>query len=396
MTRTGGVLGALSARALLGMLEASGASGTLFFVQPGASTLALLRRGRAGAHTDLGAPFDVDAVGARFGFWPHAESQPLPTLPSRYPASHGAWALPALEETPLLSTDETDLRALVARLLRDTFNGALVLTHARTPEAMGGATGEAVRETAEEAGQGARASEDGLSGRRVRVLRGQGERPRNRVQGLLLFHGGGLAGALCEEDGRRRSGSAALRTLLHADAPAALTLHALPEPVSASLLGWLLGVHADRSAAKGPPPNFSGLELTPLGARFYRAGTPYLQVSHPDGAHELGFFALAQGVPQLVLPTDPPGWEVRRYGLTLRGRDALNPMTELSMRFRAEFGRTGARALEAFRDHLSLEETAERLAAELSDLKSSVERLEAEGFIRRVGDPSPTARVYTR
>jgi hypothetical protein len=388
VTRTGGVLGALSARALLGLLEASGASGTLFFAQPGASTLALLRRGRAGAHTDLGAPFDVDATGARFGFWPHAESQPLPTLPSRYPASHGAWALPALEETPLLSTEETDLRALVARLLRDAFNGALVLTHAHPQEAM--------PETAQAAGQGARASEDGLPGRRVRVLRAPGERPRNRVQGTLLFHGGGLAGALCEEDGRRRSGSAALRTLLHADAPAALTLHALPEPVSASLLGWLSGVHADGSAAKGPPPNFSGLELTPLGARFYRAGTPYLQVAHPDGAHELGFFGLAQGVVQLALPTDPPGWEARRYGLTLRGRDALNPMTELSLRFRAEFGRTGARALEAFRDHLSLEETAERLAAELSDLKSSVERLEAEGFIRRVGDPSPTARVYTR
>lgn len=393
MTRTGGVLGSLSARALLGMLEASGASGTLFFAQPGASTLTLLRGGRAAPHTDLGAPFDVDAPGTHFGFWPHAESHPLPTLASRYPGSRGAWALPALEETPLLSTDETDLRALVARLLADAFNGALVLTHARPHEA----PREALQGTGMQEANGGQA-------RRVRVLRAPGDRvqrdkvQRDRVQGLLLFHRGQLGAALCEEGEHPRSGSSALRTLLHPAERADLTLHALPEPLSAGLLGWFLGLRAPAAGADPsvPPAGFTGLELTPLGARFYLSGRAYLQVPHPQGSHDLGFFAPPQHLPELALPTDPPGWEARRYGLTLRGRDALNPMTELSMRFRTEFGRTGARALEAFRNHLSLEETAERLAVELSDLRSSVERLETEGFIRPVGDPSPTAHVYTR
>lgn len=223
--------------------------------------------------------------------------------------------------------------------------------------------------------------------------------PGDRVQGLLLFHRGQLGAALCEEGEHHRSGSSALRTLLHPAARTALTLHALPEPLSAGLLGWFLGLRAPAAAGadpSAPPAGFTGLELTPLGARFHLAGRAYLQVPHPEGSHDLGFFVPPQHPPELALPTDPPGWEARRYGLTLRGRDALNPMTELSMRFRAEFGRTGARALEAFRNHLSLEETAERLAVELSDLRSSVERLEAEGFIRHMGEASPTAPVYTR
>lgn len=366
---TTGVLGALSARSFLAMLEAHSASGTLFFSRGQASTLLLLRRGKLVSHTDVdvgndvgtpsgdtaveggafeGATFDMDASGAHFGFWPHPESHVLPTLPSRYPEGSVLRALPALSETPLFSTDETDLRRLVARLVSDGFSGALVLEGAA----------------------------------------------QKAMQGLLVFQTGRLGGAVCREGTRQRSAEAALRTLLHLGEPATLTLHALPEPVTASLLGWLLGLTVDDTS--GVPDSFSGLELAPDGVRYYRAGTPYLHLPQPQGAPHSQLFALCQHVPNLVLPSDPPGWEGRRYGLTLRGRDALNPMTELSMRFRNEFGRTGARALAQFRGDPTLEEAAATLSLELSELKRTVEQLEAEGFIRRVHEPSPTVQVYTR
>jgi hypothetical protein len=360
---TTGVLGALSARSFLAMLEAHSASGTLFFSQGQASTLLLLRRGKLVSHTDVGTPsgdtafeggafegvpFDMDVSGARFGFWPHPESHVLPTLPSRYPEGSVLRALPALTETPLFGTDETDLRRLVSRLVSDSFSGALVLEGAA----------------------------------------------QKAVQGLLVFQTGRLGGAVCREGTRQRSAEAALRTLLHLGEPATLTLHALPEPITASLLGWLLGLTVDDT--DGVPDSFSGLELAPDGVRYYRAGTPYLHLPQPQGAPHSHLFALCRHVPNLVLPSDPPGWEGRRYGLTLRGRDALNPMTELSMRFRSEFGRTGARALAQFRGDPTLEEAAATLSLELNELKGTVEQLEAEGFIRRMNETSPTVQVYTR
>jgi len=352
VTPTRGSLGAMSARSFLALLGAAEASGTLFFGRAETSTLILLRRGKAAAHTDLGGGFDIDGTGAQFGFWPHAEAHPLPSLPSRYPASRGTlWALPALSESLLFSTAETDLRGLAARLARDAFTGALALEN-------------------------------------------------TAVQGLLLFYKGQLGGATSEEGARGRGGSAALRSLLHLAEPAALSLHALPELVTASLLGWLLGLRVEDAGTDadtgGMREGFTGLELTPTGARYYRAGTPYLQVPNPGGTYTPGRFAPCRDAPNLALPTEPSGWEGQRYGLTLRGRDALNPMTELSMRFRGEYGRIGQQALEGFRGDLSLEEAAQTLGLDLKELKSTAERLESEGFIRPVRDPSPTPPLYTR
>lgn len=344
MKAASGSLGALSAHTFLAMLSLNEASGTLFFGPDAASTLILLRGGKLASRTDLGADFDLDACGAQFSFWPHPESQPLPTLPSRYPDHQSLWPLPALSETPLLSTSETSLRALIAHLTEKSFNGAVVLENAA-------------------------------------------------VQGLLLFQRGQLGGAAAEGDGQLRLGSAALRPLLHTPEAAALTLHALPEIVSASLLGWLLGLQV--SNVGGLPKDFTGLELSATGARYHRAGEPYLHLQYP-GEHAPGLYALCQSVPSLTLPTEPPGWERLRYGLTLRGRDALNPMTELSMRFQGEFGRAGRRALEGFRGDLNLEEAADALKLDLSELKTTVERLEAQGFIRPVSDPSLTPGGYTR
>ncbi len=369
---TRGTLG-ISAQAFLAVLSAQQVSGTLYLsladgngsnrVGHDSSVLLNLGRGEPQVKTEFGgggAAFDFAQLGATFSLWPPASPGPVvnladpsvPALPGRYPVLGPLWALPALTERTLLSTAETGLRELVARLSADAFGGAVVLT-----------TGDA---------EGA-------------------------PYGLLLFQDGQLAGAVYGEGALQQRGAAALRTLTRLSA--ALTLHALPEPVVAGLLGWLLGLQlSDLAAQQRRPDGFSGLELTATGARFYRAGTPYLLQLRPEGLvpPTLGLFAACQHVPSLTLPGEPSGWEGRRYGLTLRGRDALNPMTELSMRFQGDFGRSGRRALEQFRRDLSVEVAAGTLGLEVAELGGLVERLEAEGFVRTVGDTSPTAHLQPR
>ncbi len=365
MTPLHGELGSMSARDLLGMLAAAGASGTVVLTRGAVARTLRLTHGQPSHQTDLGGAFDLNVSGGAFIFWPGAvmdsgadfetdfSADPVPTLPSRYPAAQGPlWALPALAEQPLLSTAETDLRALLVRLERDGFGGALVL----------GAPG----------------------------------------YGLLLFQAGRLAGAVLEDDTGLSRGDAALRALSGGAADRAeLTLHALPGGVVADVLGLVLGLQlggvtntpngALNNLPNHVPDGFSGLELTAAGARYYAAGSPYLFVPRPDGVPvTTGLFVPSLRTPPLSLPSEPHGWERRAYSLTLRGRDALNPLTELSMRFRGEFGRAGQRALEQFRTEGSVEAAATALSLDLGDLKPTVERLHTEGFLRPTGDPSPT------
>src|SRR5690606_41487227 len=107
----------------------------------------------------------------------------------------------------------------------------------------------------------------------------------------------------------------------------------------------------------------------------------------PGGPHgPVGRLALtgahASAAAPLTLPTEPPGWEEQRYALTLRGRDALNPMTELNMEFRNHNGEQGQRVLEALGNGATLQQTAEALAVELVDLKPWLSKLEGPGMIR--------------
>ena len=387
---TRGTLG-ISAQAFLALLSAQKASGTLYLrLADGSSSdgghdssvLLSLEHGKpqvkAEFGTEGGAAFDFAQPGATFSWWPlvtgaDANDAAVPTLRGRYAELSGVlWALPTLSEQPLLSTAETGLRELAARLGADGFSGAVVLT-ARPPH------------------------RTDLSGTDLSGT----DSPTSC--GLLLFYQGQLGGAVYEAGKVQQEGAAALRTLTQLSA--ALVLHALPEPVVAGLLGWLLGLQlsdpvSDPAAQQRRPGGFSGLELTATGAYFYRAGTPYLLQLRSPGArtqpHSLGLFAACEQVPSLTLPGEPSGWEGRRYGLTLRGRDALNPMTELWVRFQGDFGRSGRRALEQFRRDLSVEVAAGALGLEVAELGGLVERLEAEGFVRTVGDTSPTAHLQAR
>ena len=86
--------------------------------------------------------------------------------------------------------------------------------------------------------------------------------------------------------------------------------------------------------------------------------------------------------PVVPLPEEPPGWEAQHYVLTLRGRDALNPMTELWMRFRATYGAPGQRLLEVLTDGATLEAVAAALDTPLEELRPWLHKLEEEGMVR--------------
>ena len=198
-------------------------------------------------------------------------------------------------------------------------------------------------------------------------------------KGTVLIHEGNLAAAYFERDGFLAERSDALRLIYRYSLdPANPPLQFYPlEPWLSRIL---LGLALERRFSNGDPGTFTGVSVGEAGYTYYQDGTPYLLVT-ANGTGS-GRFAPAVNVPDLELPTDPPGWETQRYTLTLRGRDALNPMTELWMQFASSHGSNARHVLETVAGGQTIEECAQVLKMELQELKPWLQKLEAEGLIR--------------
>ena len=85
----------------------------------------------------------------------------------------------------------------------------------------------------------------------------------------------------------------------------------------------------------------------------------------------------------LRLPDEPAGWESHRYVLTLRGRDALNPMTDRWSVFDGAYGEAGRRLLESVGGGEALDVVARANDTDFDALRQAVERWEADGVVRR-------------
>jgi hypothetical protein len=327
-----GTLGPMTGGAWIRFLSQAGLSGTLLLGKGEANTLFVLQEGRVQGW-DIGAPYRLSEVGGRFVFWPHAK-RPQPSFEARYPEAAGPLrALPALFEDDLFSTAEVDVRALFARLAQGAFGGAVVF-----------------------------------------------ERPH--ALGVVVLVRGRPATAALETRTELLYGPAALRPLMQADEAAALRLYPLPEPLCSSFLALVLA--SQKGGVGGAATEAAtGTLVSDEGYAFMRGGEVYLELLTPPALGS-GFVPACETPPNLPLPSDLAGWEGRHYALTLRGRDALDPMTELSMRFRAEFGRTGQRLLEGFRRAAAAEAVAAALGLEEGAFRTLLGRLEAEGFIRRL------------
>ena len=330
-----GHTGDVSAEAFLDSVRNLRFTGTLALSDDSGTMLLLLAKGQVEASFKLGAYDDLAAPGQRFHLYPH-EPTDLPRLPARDPdsASPLLRALPRLAPPEQLRPGAVHLSRLLDRLAATAFDGAISYYEAEGPA-------------------------------------------------LALLVGGTIRAAVHEAGGRLNSHAEALRALQRAEQPKAkgrMELEALDAAVMMPVTAFAIEQSAQAS------PNFSGLEVTPTGYRYWRAGQPFLLVpgetQGPQRRYALAEEAVTRA-PEIALPEEPPGWEDQRFSLTLRGRDALDSMMELSMQFRAEHGAEGQRILQALGRGNTLEQAAQELGMELGKLKPWLELFEDDNMLRR-------------
>lgn len=337
---------------LLQALDKLRCTGTLVFIQGQGYLLLLLSKGQLQSSYRFAEYQDLQQKQQRFHFQPH-ESTNLPQLESRFPTSslQVCRALPDMSSSARFMPDVLELKKLLAHLEGEGFSGGLVI------------------ETAQE-------------------------------RALVLILDGNIASAQYEIGMAARHGIDALRgfqRLSSSRTTAQIELRPLPAMIVRSLLGFALNLVIQQGTGDLPPQNiskdtlpkdFSGLDVTDTGYTFYQHGQAYLHlVLEPVG--DTGRYAAAEQTPVLQLPDEPPGWEHQRYALTLRGRDALNPMTDLAMEFRSTYGQKGQYLLQQLGKQISAEEVAHLLKLELGELKGWLERLEADGLIHQVVPGAP-------
>lgn len=310
-------------------------SGTLVLADDGGSMILQLTKGQVEASFKLGGYDRLDLPGQSFHLYPHEPSE-SPQLPGRSPRSDSP-LLRALPRTRLpfaLPTGVLDLPALLERLHADQFNG--VMTYVG-----------------------------------------------NEETAVAVVLAGSIRAAVHERGGRLSSRSEALRVLQKRSGERGEGRFEL-EPMERAIVEPLAALALESTAKAAGNAPFSGLEMDERGYRFVRQGQAILCVpSEPHGpARRYALHDSQVPPPPLSFPKEPPGWEDRRYALTLRGKDALNPMTELNMEFREHHGDVGQRVLDVLGRGLTLQDSADKLALDLGELKPWLERLEGAGMIR--------------
>jgi len=175
------------------------------------------------------------------------------------------------------------------------------------------------------------------------------------------------------------SGADALRALRRAatDDAALLELHALDHRTASSLHGV-----AERQRESGKQAG--SVHCDPDRTLYLgRSNAEFVVVG---GSGFKGSFSAADRLASepLHLPEEPLGWEGKRYAVTLRGRDALNPMTDRHTAFLTRHGERGATLLEAVGAGDPLDKVARATGIELAEVRKSVESWESDGLVRRI------------
>lgn len=195
---------------------------------------------------------------------------------------------------------------------------------------------------------------------------------------VLVFEGRTVAAASV-----RSTGEQALGELLHLyEQGAPLNAYALP----AHLAHILSGV-GSRAWKFNLTEDFTGLHARPRGAIFYSRGE--IVATMPATLPYEGAFPAPLRPQTLILPRSLAGWAHGQYGLTLRGRDALNAITTVHQTFRVQHGALGLAFLKALSERLSPAEYAMRSDVALHDLEPLLQEFLRTGVVKEMVGGSP-------
>jgi hypothetical protein len=191
---------------------------------------------------------------------------------------------------------------------------------------------------------------------------------------VLLFEGRAVTAASASATGEQ-----ALGELLGLyEEGAVLSAHPLPPACAHALSGvgsraWKFNLTED----------FTGLHARPTGAIFYDRGE-IVATMHAALPYE-GAFPAPLRPQTLILPRSLAGWAHQPYALTLRGRDALNAITDIHRGFRLQYGAVGLGFLRALWEQLTPAEHAMRGDLALHDLEPLLGEFLKTGLVRANG-----------
>ncbi|WP_309572284.1 hypothetical protein [Deinococcus sp.] len=188
---------------------------------------------------------------------------------------------------------------------------------------------------------------------------------------VLLYEGRTVTAAAASATGEQ-----ALGELLNLyEQGASLSAHPLPGNYAHVLSGigsraWKFNLTED----------FTGLHARPTGAIFYVRGE--IVATMPATLPYEGAFPAPLRPQTLILPRSLAGWAHHHYALTLRGKDALNAITDVHQVFRIQHGPGGLTFLKALGDKNTPAEYAMRSDVALHDLEPMIQDFLKTGCIK--------------
>jgi hypothetical protein len=139
-------------------------------------------------------------------------------------------------------------------------------------------------------------------------------------------------------------------------------------------------------AARASDGPFNGLRVTEDGrATLEQGGSVVARLLVPGVT--AGTFPSPVPLQRLNLPKSVGAWATARYALTLRGRDAVNPITDHYNRLRGTYGKPSLEVLAQLGRGKTPFEVAGHLALELGEIEVIVTAFIREGLLRRREDP---------
>lgn len=150
-------------------------------------------------------------------------------------------------------------------------------------------------------------------------------------------------------------------------------------PLSTNYAHILSGV-GSRAWKLAPTEEFTGIYAKPAGAAFYMEGQ-VIAVTSVSLPYE-GSFPATLRPKTISLPRSHARWAHQQYVLTLKGKDALNPITDINMDFRTRFGDKGLRLLRAISQGMMPVDYASRSDLVLHELEPMVHAWLKSGYMR--------------